>query len=146
MPLWEIYHNPGAFTVAQKASLAASITKIYTDFGLPKFYVGVVFLALPTESFFISGEPASNFVRISIEHIARTLPTPEIRTNWVEGTNAALKPHIQDRGFGFEWHIKETPFDLWSIEGIRPPPGGSEAEARWVRENRATPHGIKEVS
>jgi len=140
MPLWAIYHNPDAFTDVQKEALAVSITKIYTDFGLPKFYVGIVFVPTPARSFFISAEPANNFVRIAIDHIARQLPTPEIRTKWVHDTNAALKPHIQDRGLNFEWHISETPFDLWSIEGFRPPPGGSKAEARWIAENKATAH------
>jgi hypothetical protein len=34
-----------------------------------------------------------------------------------------------------EFHIDETPRAFWSIEGFRPPPGGSEAEMRWLREN-----------
>lgn len=132
MPLWEIYHSPNAFTSAQKSALVASITKLYTDIGLPAFYVGVVFLPLTAENFYISAKPVTNFVRISIEHIARQLPNPESRTWWVETTNKALAPHIKDRGFNFEWHIKETPFDLWSIEGFRPPPDGTDALKKWV--------------
>jgi hypothetical protein len=52
----------------------------------------------------------------------------------------ALKPFISDREeLEWEMHISETPRDLWSIQGILPPPTGSEAEKKWVSENRPTP-------
>ncbi|RFU28435.1 hypothetical protein B7463_g7924, partial [Scytalidium lignicola] len=136
MPLWTVFHPLDAFTFDQKAALTADITKIYTDFGLPKFYVGVVYIPIPKESFFIGAKPVDNFIRVKVDHIARTLPTPEIRKWWVETTDAQLKSHIADRGFDFEWHIDETPFDLWSIQGIPPPPGGSEAEKLWIEGNK----------
>jgi len=51
-----------------------------------------------------------------------------------------LKPHIADRPeLEWEHHIYETPFDLWRVQGLKAPPPESEAEARWTRENRATP-------
>lgn len=136
MPLWTIFHPVDAFSASQKTALAASITKIYTDFGLPAFYVGVVFQAVTPESFYIGAHPVDNFVRIKVDHIARTLPTAEIRKLWVKTTDAHLKEHIADRGFEFEWHIDETPFDLWSIQGFQPPPGGSKAEKVWIEGNK----------
>src|SRR3990167_1827464 len=81
MPLWKIYHPVGAFTAAEKQQLSERITGLYSR--LPKFYVGVVFQEVATDSFFIGGQPAAKFVRIWVDHIARTLPTPEARTWWI---------------------------------------------------------------
>jgi|GEM_PF-4155089 Putative oxalocrotonate tautomerase enzyme len=35
--------------------------------------------------------------------------------------------------------VDETPFDLWTIQGIRPPRAETEDEKRWIVENRASP-------
>lgn len=78
MPLWKIYHPPGAFSVEEKQGLSQAITALYAR--LPKFYVGVVFQEVAPDSFFVGGEPATNFVRIWVDHIARTLPSAEART------------------------------------------------------------------
>jgi len=138
MPLWKIYHPENAFSADQKQALSQAITGLYRR--LPKFYVGVVFQAVPADSFFVGGEPADNFVRIWVDHIARTLPSAEAKTWWIDACDKALAPYIRDRGFDWEFHIDETPFDLWSIQGLRPPPANSEAETRWISENKATPY------
>ncbi|MFB7113044.1 tautomerase family protein [Streptomyces sp. NPDC056190] len=39
-----------------------------------------------------------------------------------------------------EFHVDETPRDLWMTDGIAPPPPGSEAEKLWVQENRPVPY------
>lgn len=137
MPLWKIYHPVDAFSAEEKQQLAERITALYRR--LPKFYVGVVFQAVDSGSFFIGAKPADNFVRIWIDHIARTLPTPELRKWWIGQCDEALAPYIRDKGLDWEFHIDETPFDLWSIQGIRPPTADSEDEKRWIRENKPTP-------
>jgi phenylpyruvate tautomerase PptA (4-oxalocrotonate tautomerase family) len=137
MPLWKIYHPVGAFTAGDKQQLSERITALYSR--LPKFYVGVVFQEVAEDSFFVGGQPAGNFVRIWVDHIARTLPTPEARTWWIGQCDAALAPFIRDRGLDWEFHIDETSFELWSIQGIRPPAAGTEDEQRWIAENRPTP-------
>jgi phenylpyruvate tautomerase PptA (4-oxalocrotonate tautomerase family) len=139
MPLWKIYHPVGAFTAADKQALSERITGLYRI--LPKFYVGVVFQEVPKESFYVGGKPADNFVRIWIDHIARTLPNDEAKRRWLGLCDAALAPFVKERGYDLEYHIDETPFDLWSIQGLRPPPPNSEAEKRWVADNRPSPHG-----
>jgi phenylpyruvate tautomerase PptA (4-oxalocrotonate tautomerase family) len=86
MPLWIIYHPPSAFTTpSSKQALAAAITEIYTgSAGLPAFYVNVFFQLIETSSFYVGGvsRPSSDkdthgnekpFVRITMQHIARTL-------------------------------------------------------------------------
>jgi len=77
MPLWRIFHHPSTFTPDQRAALARDITKLYTDAGLPAFYVNVFFVPLQAEELFIGGEPRTNFVRIVIEQIARQMPSAD---------------------------------------------------------------------
>jgi len=137
MPLWKIYHPADAFSAEDKQQLAERITALYRR--LPKFYVGVVFQAVAPEDLYIGGQPTARFVRIWVDHIARTLPTAELRTWWIGQCDEALAPFIRDRGLDWEFHIDETPFELWSIQGIRPPAADSEDEKRWIRENRPSP-------
>jgi phenylpyruvate tautomerase PptA (4-oxalocrotonate tautomerase family) len=72
MPLWRIYSNPKTFTSTQRAGLAQNITNIYSS--LPPFYVGVLFIDVPEDNMFFSGKPVTNVVRITVEHVARTMP------------------------------------------------------------------------
>jgi|ERR1700733_11877158 phenylpyruvate tautomerase PptA (4-oxalocrotonate tautomerase family) len=136
MPLWKIYHPTGAFTTEEKHAFSRRITDLYAI--LPKFYVNVIFQEIPKESFYIGGDPVDNFIRLSIEQIARTLPNDR-KAWWLERINETIAPFIKDRGYDWEFHIDETPFDLWSVQGYRPPPADSEDEKRWARENRPSP-------
>jgi phenylpyruvate tautomerase PptA (4-oxalocrotonate tautomerase family) len=137
MPAWKIHHPVGAFTDEDKQTLARRITDIYSM--LPKFYVGVVFQEVAANSFYVGGEPAKNAIRISADHIARTLSTDEAKTNFLSRVNAALAPFIQDRGFDWEFYVDETPFDIWTIQGYRPPRAGTEDERRWKEQNKPSP-------
>src|SRR5262245_6223715 len=74
-----------------------------------------------------------NFIRLSIEHIARTT-SDDRKAWWLELTKEAIAPFVKDRGFNWEFHIDETPFDFWSVQGYRPPPADSDDEKRWARE------------
>jgi hypothetical protein len=33
-----------------------------------------------------------------------------------------IKPHVADKGYDWEFHIDETPRELWKIDGFIPPP------------------------
>jgi phenylpyruvate tautomerase PptA (4-oxalocrotonate tautomerase family) len=137
MPLWKIYHPPGAFSAEDKQALAERVTGLYRI--LPKFYVGVVFQAVEPDSFYVGGEPRDDFVRIWVDHSARTLPDDDaVKARWIAMCDEAIAPYVRDRGLDWEFHIDETPFDLWSIQGIRPPFADSETEKRWRAENRPT--------
>lgn len=137
MPLWKIYHPADAFDERDKHTLSERITALYSN--LPRFYVGVIFQAVDDQSFYIGGEPRDDFVRIWIDHIARTLPDADMRTWWIARCDEVLAPFIKERGFSWEYHIDETSHELWSIEGYRPPLAGTEDEGRWIRENRPSP-------
>jgi hypothetical protein len=78
---------------------------------------------------------AKTFVRISIDHIARAAPE-EQRELMLRFMNKSIHPFIRDRGLDWEIHIDETPRDLWTIQGMRPPDEGSAEEQRWARDNR----------
>jgi phenylpyruvate tautomerase PptA (4-oxalocrotonate tautomerase family) len=143
MPLWKLYHPVGAYTADDKKDLAERITRLYTGAGLPAFYVGVVFQEVAEDSFYIGGEPHGGFVRIWIDHIARTFQSDEQRDRALAAFNAALAPYVKDRGLSWEFHIDETPFPLWSIQGYRPPLPGTPDEERWRRENKpSAPVGV----
>jgi len=77
MPLWRIFSNPATFTPAQKAALVSTVSSLYTNGGLPAFYVVVLFIDVERDSFFVSGKPQDKFVRIAIEHIAYHQPKVE---------------------------------------------------------------------
>jgi hypothetical protein len=48
-----------------------------------------------------------------------------------------LKPHIEDKGYDWEYHVSETERRLWKVNGLIPPAHSSDEEKLWVEENRA---------
>lgn len=138
MPLWKIYHPQDAYTADDKRALAQAITAVYGRV-MPKFYVGVVFQAVAADDFYIGGEPHPRFVRIWVDHIARSFDSAERKTAFFTHMNKVLAPFIADRGLDWELHVDETPFDLWTIQGYFPPRQGTPDEQRWMAENRASP-------
>ncbi|HEY0646258.1 tautomerase family protein [Phenylobacterium sp.] len=138
MPLWKVYHPVGAYTRDEKQAFSAAVTEIYGRI-MPKFYVGVVFQEVDEDSFFIGGEARSNFVRIWIDHIARAFPSTDAAVRFVDIANKVIAPWVKDRGLDWEFHIDETPFEYWSIQGHFPPKQGTEDEQRWMTENRPSP-------
>ena len=93
MPLWRIFAHPSTFSPSQRAELAASITALYVSRGLPAFYVNVLFINLEEQDVWVGGEPKTNFVRIAVEQIARTMAKPDsedgrkYRTAWMDRIN-----------------------------------------------------------
>ncbi|KAJ5768962.1 hypothetical protein N7520_003521 [Penicillium odoratum] len=144
MPLWQIYHPPGTFEDnVSKQALATDITKMYTGIGLPAFYVVVQFIQLQDSELWVGGTPRTEkpFIRVVITQIAVRLPDDDAayRRNTMRIDNA-LKPHIQDKGYDWEYHVDETERRLWKINGMIPPPLKSEEEKEWVRENHPVPY------
>ncbi|KAH9209009.1 putative oxalocrotonate tautomerase [Leptodontidium sp. 2 PMI_412] len=141
MPLWLIYHPEGVFKDAEsKKPLSESITSLYTALGLPAFYAVVIFIPVPAENFWVGGEePRRNpFIRISVDHIAVRMDDKNYE-NWTARVDKALKPHIEDRGYDWEYHIGETERRLWKVNGVNAPPFGSRSEKEWFAANRVIP-------
>ena len=138
MPLWKFYHPEGVYSPEDKQAIAERIIGIYRM--LPKFYVGVVFQEIPRSSFFIGGEPADDFVRIWVDHIARTFDSEELTVRFLTAVGQLLAPYVDERGLRWEMHVDETPFSLWTIQGIRPPLPDTEAENLWRVQNKPYPY------
>lgn len=135
MPLWNIYCPAGTYSPEDKLEFAERITDLYAEFGVPRFFVGVVFQELPRDSYFIGGEPTDDFVRIWIDHIARTMPD-EAQGWWMKRIRETVAPFVTERDMKWEAHVDDTPRGLWTINGLKPPAEGSEDEKRWALENK----------
>ncbi|MFI6990312.1 tautomerase family protein [Nonomuraea wenchangensis] len=141
MPLWTVFHTPGIFTDKEKHQLASHIADHYEQVGLPRFYVVTLFQQTRPEDFYVGGEPAPVGVRIVIDHIARRNADRESRRRTAQWVKGMLQPHLErNAGLHWEFHIDETSDDLWMINGIAPPPAGSDAEKLWAESNSASPY------
>ena len=97
MPLWNLYCPEATYSAEDKQAFAERITDLYAEFGLPRFYVSVVFQETPKQSYFIGGEPADDFVRIWIHEIARRVPE-EARGWWMKRIRETVAPYVTDPG------------------------------------------------
>lgn len=141
MPLWTIHHTPGLLTDEDKKRLASRITDHYEQVGLPRFYVVTLFHETRPEDFYVGGEPTPAGVRIAVDHIARRALDQEGRRGVAGWIKDMLRPHFEGvEGLHWEFHVDETSEDLWMINGLIPPPGGSEAEKTWAETNTTSPY------
>lgn len=139
MPLWTIHHTPGIFTDTEKRELASRITDHYEKIGLPRFYVVVIFTETAPANLYVGGEPTPAGVRVVIEHIARSSVDSAGRQRTSRWIKSILEPYLdRHEGLHWEFHVDETSEELWMINGLIPPPAGSEAEREWVRSNAAS--------
>ncbi|CAF1504361.1 unnamed protein product [Adineta ricciae] len=140
MPLHRIFHPPGAFSVADKTSLSERITKIYTNVGLPAFYVVILFIPIEKDSFFVGGQSTDKLIRIVIQHLARQLPDDQRKTEFSEKYEEAIAPFIKDKGYDWEVHVEEVPPEMWRENGLIPPIKFPEIEKEWARLNKPIPY------
>lgn len=136
MPMWKIYHPKGAFSEKDKHEIANKITEVYASF-LPRFYVNVFFRPVEIEDCYIGGEASGDFVRVTINHIARSMTEPEQQL-FLNACTRILDPYVAQRGYRWELHVGETPKSLWTVNGYIPPDLDSEAGQRWRQENKAS--------
>jgi phenylpyruvate tautomerase PptA (4-oxalocrotonate tautomerase family) len=139
MPFWKIYVPEKTYTGEEMQQIATAITDGYAAVQMPRFYVVVVFQEVPRTAFYVGGEPRDDTVRIVVDHIAASLDTAEARRAAMYLLEQAIAPFVKDRGLNWEVHIDETPIDLWRVQGLIAPPFGSEAEQKWINENKPTP-------
>lgn len=103
MSLHRIYHPPNAFSTAEKQGLAERITTLYTELGLPAFYVNVIFVATENESFFIAGQTQDKYVRIVIQHLAVQLQNDETKKIILQKYEKAILPFVKEKGY--DWQV-----------------------------------------
>ena len=136
MPLWRIYHPEDFFSEDEQSQIANSITELYTGF-LPAFYVDILFIPLAHTNIYVGGKPRNNFVRFAGEHTARKYDGDKARMiAMMKRFNAVVTPFMKAKDADWEAHIAETPFELWTINGMQPPPPGSEQEVSWKAHER----------
>ena len=143
MPLWNIYHTSPIFTSeATRTDFASTITKLYTDGGLPGFYVVVQFIPLPPTNVFVAATARDTkpFVRLVVQHMAvhRHEGPGDFAGRFSDKINEALRPFIREKGYDWEITVSDTPRDFWRFNGIAPPPWRSEAEKIWAKEGVPT--------
>ncbi|KAL0930560.1 enzyme [Colletotrichum truncatum] len=136
MPVWIFTHSKDAFTPDEKASLASEVTQIYTRLGLPAFYVNVQFIEMPVHDFYIAGVRRSKFTLITIYHVARRFENESVKVRFLGKVDSILNPKLGAKGMDWEYFIQESPREFWKINGIIPPPTGSDMEKVWFRENK----------
>jgi hypothetical protein len=108
MPLWRIWHPANVWSEGDKECLSKAITKLYTDQGLPAFYVVVLYSEIPaTDGVYVGGKKHNRFVRISIDQIARdsTQFPMERQKLWLDRIDAVIAPYVRKRGLDWEFHI-----------------------------------------
>ncbi|KXG54488.1 Tautomerase [Penicillium griseofulvum] len=137
MPLWDIKHSPNTITALEKEQLAKSITKLYVSYGLPAFYVQVRFTEDTPGTAFVGGETHPNFAALTIYHIARAFKSDESKQRFLADVDAILNPVFESKGMDWEYWITEVSRDLWKLNGLVPPPTGSEGEKKWAELNKA---------
>lgn len=145
MPLWQIYHPEGTFAdLESKRALSADVTNAYTtQLGLPAFYVVVQFISMPADTVWVGGSSKTEkpFIRVVINHVAVSVASisddDEMYKKTCQMVDRALKPHIEDKGYDWEYHLDETERKLWKLNGLIPPAWKSEAEQEWVKANKA---------
>jgi len=140
MPLWNVYTPAGVYTEREKREFADRVTSSYQARGLPRFYVVTLFHEVERGSFYVGGEPVDDVVRIAIDHIARHLSDPASREASRRRISDLIEPFAAGKGLRWEFHVDETPTDLWIINGLAPPPPDSDAGKLWAKENRAIPY------
>ncbi|EPE08948.1 hypothetical protein F503_04535 [Ophiostoma piceae UAMH 11346] len=146
MPLWQFFHPPSAFkTAEEKQAVVKDVTNLYTSWGLPAFYVVVQFFPLTVDAnnanAFVGGEPATNFVRIIVHHLAfQSMGNLAAHKRISSNIDTILKPHVADKGLDWEYHVAESPPTMWKINGLVPPVMGNPAVKIWAADNRPSPY------
>jgi hypothetical protein len=138
MPKWVFNHTTDAFTPEEKQLIARGMTKLYTSVGLPAFYCHAHFFELPPHSIYAGGETPPALTTVSIYHIARTFESQEIQDMFFKTLDDILRPILKPKGIEWEIGIYEANRDLWRVNGLVPPPTGSEMEKKWFAANEVT--------
>ncbi|GKZ74338.1 hypothetical protein AnigIFM50267_011837 [Aspergillus niger] len=139
MPIWSFKYSQGALSEQDKLGLAKDITRLYTSVGLPAFFVNVQFFEMGPSEMFVGGESRTNFVNLSIVHIARTFKTEYERWDFMRQFDLILE-RFQKKGLDWEYFILDAMRQQWKINGMYPPLAGSEQEKEWAMLNRPVAH------
>lgn len=144
MPVWSFKYSQGALSEQDKVDLAKDITRLYTDAGLPAFFVNVQFFEMGPTDMLVGGESRPNFMNISIVHIARTFKTETDRWDFLRKFDLILE-RFKAKGLDWEYFVVDALRQQWKINGMYPPLAGSDQEKEWARLNRPVKHSRAHV-
>ena len=139
MPLWHISAWPVRIS-PRTAAVRGRCIGHHCGVQLPAFLCqrGIRGVA---EGFLVRRRQADQRLYPDLDRPDRAPRAGRRRPDWLERISKTVAPFVQERGFRWEVHIDDTPiFDFWTIQGLKPPEGGSEAEKRWAAENKASPY------
>ncbi|GAW06802.1 4-oxalocrotonate tautomerase [Lentinula edodes] len=136
MPFHRLYCSVNLYSKEEKQAIARSITELYARVPIPRFYVVVNFIEVGQDDCYVGGEPNTRFLRISVQHLARNLQTVEEKRNFMERYEKTLEPYTKDKGIDWEVQISNEDPLYWNLNGICPPPFGSESYQMWVKINK----------
>ncbi|KAH8434439.1 tautomerase family protein [Aspergillus melleus] len=136
MPLWQIHHGSQTLSDEDKKALAKQITEVYVNYGLPAFYVRVEYQEMSPTTSFTGGEHNPKFVGLTVYHLARQMTSDSQVQRFLSDVDTVLTPLFEPKGIDWEYFVTEAPSNLWKINGLVPPPAGSEGEKQWRRLNR----------
>ncbi|KAE9404794.1 hypothetical protein BT96DRAFT_973000 [Gymnopus androsaceus JB14] len=126
MPFHRWYCSPNLYTKEEKQAIATAITGIYTS--LPPFYIKI--------SYFVGGKSTDNFLRVDVQHLARTLQTVEQKREFIKAYEKVIEPFTKGKGINWEVGVSLEDPVLWNINGIRPPPFNTEPFRVWKKGNK----------
>jgi len=98
------------------------ITKLYTELGIPAFWVNVFFNEFSAEGggYYSGGKSPHNSISFHIDHAARRFESEEQRGSFIAAVDDIVRPILGEKSFKWEF-IYEHPADNWRINGMVPP-------------------------
>ncbi|OBT61641.1 hypothetical protein VE03_08381 [Pseudogymnoascus sp. 23342-1-I1] len=121
MPRWTFEIIPGTLSGEEKDTIARQVTEIYTDAGLPAFWVNVFFHENPIGCFYSGGQSPPNAAFFIIDHAARSFKSEEKRLDFIGRINTIVGPIFEPKGIKWEYNVYEHPRDNWRVNGMIPP-------------------------
>ncbi|KAH6666784.1 putative oxalocrotonate tautomerase [Halenospora varia] len=138
MPKWSFTYTTRSFTAEDKERITKGRTELYTSVGIPVFYCHTNFFELPAESIYAGGERQAALTLLSIQHIARSFDTPEIKDFFFSTLDKILRPILKPKGIEWELGIIESSRNYWRVHGLVPPQTGSDLKKKWFAANKVT--------
>ena len=136
MPTWNFVLSAGVLSREEKDTIASKITKIYTNAGLPAFYVHIYFDEYPSGSYYNGAETPTMTVLLTIGHVAGHFASEKESLSFHDKVDAVLRPSLEPKGLVWEYNVLLPSQANWRINGIIPPTtNDNERLQQWAEKN-----------
>lgn len=140
MPTWNFVLSAGVLSKEEKDTVASQITKIYTDSGLPAFYVHIYFDEYTSGNYYNAATSPSKAVLLTISHVASHFASEKESLRFHEKVDATLRPLLEPKGLIWEYNVLLPSQSNWRINGMIPPTTDDRARLqRWAEDNAPVP-------